>query len=137
ILGSNSQADFLEEETLHNLDYIVSVKGESLPTKYNKELAEKEKNPLPISDFLVSNLNACQFPQWSELKISLLEPGDLDHRNVRLGDDLSIRLRSHARYKAQAVREQKCDLSGRDAQKCHRLWLDNCRRPILWQLNGN
>jgi aminoglycoside phosphotransferase (APT) family kinase protein len=57
--------------------------------------------PVEITSTLVESLVASQFPDWSGRSVRILEPGGWDNRTFRLGDDLLVRLPSHARYVAQ------------------------------------
>ena len=56
---------------------------------------------------LVAALIRDQFPQWSDRSVVPLEPGGWDHRTFRLGDDLLVRLPSHAIYAPQVEKEQR------------------------------
>ena len=56
---------------------------------------------------LVAALIRDQFPQWSDRAVMPLEPGGWDHRTFRLGDDLLVRLPSHAIYAPQVEKEQR------------------------------
>jgi aminoglycoside phosphotransferase (APT) family kinase protein len=47
---------------------------------------------LEIDDGLVRRLVAEQFPGWSDLPLSRVEPSGTDHAIFRLGDELSLRL---------------------------------------------
>src|SRR5262245_52841509 len=54
---------------------------------------------------LVRRLIASQFPEWADLPVIAIEPGGWDNRTFRLGDDMSVRLPSAARYVAQSEKE--------------------------------
>lgn len=62
--------------------------------------------PVEITSTLVESLVADQFPDWSGRLVRRVEPGGWDNRTFRLGDDLLVRLPSHARYVAQVAKEQ-------------------------------
>ncbi len=63
--------------------------------------------PVEITSTLVEALVANQFPEWSRRVSRLVEPGGWDNRTFRLGDDLLVRLPSHARYVAQVPKEHR------------------------------
>jgi aminoglycoside phosphotransferase (APT) family kinase protein len=56
---------------------------------------------------LVASLVREQFPQWSDRSVVPVEPGGWDNRTFRLGQDLLVRLPSHARYVPQVEKEQR------------------------------
>ena len=56
---------------------------------------------------LVRRLIVAHFPQWAGLPIRAAEPQGWDNRTFRLGEALSVRLPSAARYVAQVEKEQK------------------------------
>lgn len=56
---------------------------------------------------LVGRLVAAQFPQWSRLPVTPVEPSGWDNRTFRLGGDLSVRLPSARRYAAAVEKEQR------------------------------
>lgn len=60
-----------------------------------------------INASLVARLIAGQFPQWSSLSITPVEPGGWDNRMFRLGGDMVVRLPSAARYVPQVEKEQR------------------------------
>ena len=60
-----------------------------------------------IDAALVSRLIAAQFPQWSRLPVRPVELSGWDNRTFRLGEDMSVRLPSAARYVAQVEKEHK------------------------------
>jgi len=47
-----------------------------------------------------------QFPAWQHLPITPVEPGGHDNRTFRLGQDMAIRLPSHASYAAAVMKER-------------------------------
>lgn len=59
-----------------------------------------------ITAELVARLVAAQFPNWRELLISAVSDDGWDNSTWRLGDSLSVRLPSHARYAPQVDKEQ-------------------------------
>ena len=63
--------------------------------------------PVKITSTLVESLVAEQFPDWSRRVVRIVQPGGWDNRTFRLGDDLLVRLPSHARYVAQVPKEQR------------------------------
>jgi len=63
--------------------------------------------PVEITSTLVEALVANQFPDWAPRLIRIVEPGGWDNRTFRLGDDLLVRLPSHARYVAQVAKEHR------------------------------
>lgn len=56
---------------------------------------------------LVRRLLADQFPEWAGLPIRPVEFDGWDNTTFRLGDDMSVRLPSHAAYAAQVEKEQE------------------------------
>jgi aminoglycoside phosphotransferase (APT) family kinase protein len=60
-----------------------------------------------ITAELVSALVAQQFPQWSDYAVTPVHPGGWDNRTFRLGQELVVRLPSHAVYVAQVEKEQR------------------------------
>lgn len=50
---------------------------------------------------------ADQFPEWSGRPVEMVQPGGWDNRSFRLGDELLVRLPSHARYVAQVAKEHR------------------------------
>jgi aminoglycoside phosphotransferase (APT) family kinase protein len=60
----------------------------------------------PLTVELVRALLREQFPQWSELPVTKLEPGGWDNRTFRLGDALSVRLPSADGYVPAVEKEQ-------------------------------
>jgi aminoglycoside phosphotransferase (APT) family kinase protein len=56
---------------------------------------------------LVSRLVATQFPQWADLPIRPVELGGWDHRTFHLGERMTVRLPSAARYAQQVAKEQR------------------------------
>lgn len=59
-----------------------------------------------IDEALVRRLLAAQFPEWAGLPVTKLPAGN-DNRSFRLGETMLARLPSHARYAAQAHKEQR------------------------------
>ncbi len=55
---------------------------------------------------LVRRLIAGQFPQWSQLPLTAVQPGGWDNRTFRLGDAMTVRLPSGAGYASQVDKEQ-------------------------------
>ena len=47
---------------------------------------------IEIDDALVRRLLTEQFPEWSELSLSRVEPAGTDNAIFRLGDEMSVRL---------------------------------------------
>lgn len=61
----------------------------------------------PVIDAaLVRRLIATQFPQWSVLPITAVEPGGWDNRTFRLGEGMTVRLPSSTHYVEQVKKEQ-------------------------------
>lgn len=56
---------------------------------------------------LVRHLIAAQFPQWSDLSITPVEPNGWDNRTFRLGNSMSVRLPSAECYAAQVDKEHR------------------------------
>jgi aminoglycoside phosphotransferase (APT) family kinase protein len=69
--------------------------------------SSSEDCPVEITSTLVRALVDKQFPDWSQRPVEKVEPGGWDNRTFRLGNDLSVRLPSHARYVAQVSKEQR------------------------------
>ena len=63
--------------------------------------------PVEIDSALVESLIAHQFPEWSGRPVKMVHPGGWDNRSFRLGDELLVRLPSHARYVAQVGKEHR------------------------------
>jgi aminoglycoside phosphotransferase (APT) family kinase protein len=63
--------------------------------------------PIEIDSALVESLVADQFPEWSGRSITMVQPGGWDNRTFRLGDELLVRLPSHAAYVAQVAKEHR------------------------------
>ncbi|MFI6479444.1 aminoglycoside phosphotransferase family protein [Nonomuraea sp. NPDC050663] len=59
----------------------------------------------PIGPALARRLVDSQFPQWSRLPLTLVEPGGSDHMIFRLGGELAVRLPRHAGAIEQAAKE--------------------------------
>lgn len=66
-----------------------------------------ESNAQQITISLVMELIAQQFPEWSHLPIRPVELSGVDNRTFRLGQEMSIRLPSDAKYAQQVQKEQK------------------------------
>lgn len=60
-----------------------------------------------ITKELVSQLIKEQFPQWSNLSITKVEPSGIDNVTFRLGKEMSVRLPSKSQYASQVQKEQK------------------------------
>lgn len=60
-----------------------------------------------IHTALVQRLIKTQFPQWADLPIRPVKKSGWDNRTYHLGDDMSVRLPSAARYAAQVQKEQQ------------------------------
>ena len=48
-----------------------------------------------------------QFPQWADLPIGPVDHDGWDNTTFRLGDDMSVRLPSHAAYEPQIMKEHE------------------------------
>ncbi|MGW5637814.1 aminoglycoside phosphotransferase family protein [Streptomyces sp. NPDC003832] len=59
----------------------------------------------PIDTALVRRLVDQQFPEWSELPLTLVDPAGSDHVIHRLGGELSVRLPRHSGAVGQAEKE--------------------------------
>jgi aminoglycoside phosphotransferase (APT) family kinase protein len=62
---------------------------------------------IEISDSLVAQLIAQQFPHWSTLGLRRVEVDGWDNSTFRLGDDLKVRLPTAARYVRQVLKEHE------------------------------
>jgi aminoglycoside phosphotransferase (APT) family kinase protein len=60
-----------------------------------------------IDTKLVKQLIRTQFPLWAELPVAAVQNDGWDNRTFRLGDNMSVRLPSAARYVAQVEKEQR------------------------------
>ena len=60
-----------------------------------------------INSELVRRLIIGQFPEWSNLPVTAIEPGGWDNRTFRLGDHMSVRLPSALAYVAQVEKEHE------------------------------
>jgi len=60
-----------------------------------------------INATLVKRLIHSQFPEWTHLPVTLVEPGGWDNRTFRLGYDLLVRLPRASVYESQVAREQR------------------------------
>jgi aminoglycoside phosphotransferase (APT) family kinase protein len=56
---------------------------------------------------LVRRLLMAQFPQWADLPVRPVEHDGWDNTTFRLGDDMSVRLPSHAVYEPQVTKEHE------------------------------
>jgi aminoglycoside phosphotransferase (APT) family kinase protein len=56
---------------------------------------------------VVSFLISTQFPQWADLPIRPVALDGWDNTTFRLGDEMSVRLPSHARYVPQIDKEHR------------------------------
>lgn len=56
---------------------------------------------------LVRRLLEAQFPQWADLPLRPVEHDGWDNTTFRLGDDMSVRLPSHAAYEPQVTKEHE------------------------------
>lgn len=63
------------------------------------------EQPPCITADLVRQLVDSQFPELATQPLTMVEPGGWDNRTFRLGDALSVRLPSSARYAPQIARE--------------------------------
>lgn len=66
----------------------------------------KKNEPPAITETLVHNLIATQFPQWKNLPIRPVIHQGWDNRTFHLGEHMLVRLPSHAHYAAQVAKEQ-------------------------------
>jgi aminoglycoside phosphotransferase (APT) family kinase protein len=62
---------------------------------------------LPIDVALVERLVAAQFPDWAGLPVRRVLPGGNDNCTFRLGEELLVRLPSHAAYAPGVEKEQR------------------------------
>lgn len=60
-----------------------------------------------INEFLAKKLISTQFPQWAHLPITRVAKSGWDNRTFHLGDNMSIRMPSDAKYSLQVDKEQK------------------------------
>lgn len=60
-----------------------------------------------IDASLVRRLIAAQFPEWGHLPITSVDPGGWDNRTFRLGEAMSVRFPSRARYVPQVEKEHR------------------------------
>ncbi|WP_376095144.1 aminoglycoside phosphotransferase family protein [Roseomonas sp. CCTCC AB2023176] len=60
-----------------------------------------------IDATLVRRLIAAQFPRWSHLAVTPVEPGGWDNRTFRLGEGMSVRMPSAASYAPQVEKEHR------------------------------
>ena len=66
-----------------------------------------DENRPAIDSGLVGRLVAEQFPQWAGLPIRPVARGGWDNRTFHLGERMTVRLPSAARYAAQVEKEQR------------------------------
>lgn len=69
--------------------------------------AIQSSEKLEITESLVTDLIAEQFPQWAHLPIEPVKFSGWDNKTFRLGSDMSMRLPSAQCYAAQVTIEQK------------------------------
>ena len=62
---------------------------------------------MSIDASLVGRLVAAQFPAWAGLPIRSVEPGGWDNRTFHLGERMTVRMPSAARYAEQVAKEQR------------------------------
>ena len=62
---------------------------------------------IEIDATLVKQLIRTQYPQWAALAVAPVENGGWDNRTFRLGNNMSVRLPSAARYVAQVEKEHR------------------------------
>jgi aminoglycoside phosphotransferase (APT) family kinase protein len=60
-----------------------------------------------ITESLVHQLVAAQFPQWADLPVTRVVPGGWDNRTFRLGEDMLVRLPSAEGYVPQIEKEHR------------------------------
>ncbi|MFC7395650.1 aminoglycoside phosphotransferase family protein [Chelatococcus sp. GCM10030263] len=70
-------------------------------------MSSEENLGVSINAELVRRLIAAQFPEWSNLPVTAIEPGGWDNRTFRLGDHMSVRLPSALAYVAQVEKEHE------------------------------
>ena len=68
---------------------------------------ETSTTRVDIDASLVRTLVASQFPQWAYLPIKPVASGGWDNRTFHLGEGMTVRLPSAARYSAQVEKEQR------------------------------
>ncbi|WP_028373114.1 aminoglycoside phosphotransferase APH(3') [Legionella lansingensis] len=66
----------------------------------------KSDEKINITETLVRELIAEQFPQWSHLPIRAIKNGGWDNRTFHLGSEMLIRMPSSAEYAGQVEKEQ-------------------------------
>jgi len=59
-----------------------------------------------INCHLVRRLLRAQIPEWSQLPVTVIDPGGWDNRSFRLGEDKLVRLPNSAAYAPQVEKEQ-------------------------------
>jgi aminoglycoside phosphotransferase (APT) family kinase protein len=77
------------------------------PTLLDPRRRLANTRPVEIDAALVARLVGSQFPQWSDLPITAVEPNGWDNRTFRLGPDLLVRLPSGQSYAAQVRKEHR------------------------------
>ncbi|MCX6758569.1 MAG: aminoglycoside phosphotransferase family protein [Candidatus Nealsonbacteria bacterium] len=68
-------------------------------------IRKKQADEVDINISLVSRLIAAQFPQWAALSIRPVELSGWDNKTFHLGDHMTVRLPSAARYAEQVEKE--------------------------------
>jgi len=71
---------------------------------YCMQIFDHDKITLDVP--LVRRLIAEQFPKWADLEIKPVEFGGWDNKTFHLGEHMSIRMPSHAKYSWQVEKEQ-------------------------------
>jgi hypothetical protein len=82
---------------------VLQVKWSDQPA----ELATGETSSarVDIEASLVRRLIASQFPHWAHLPVQPIAFGGWDNRTFHLGEEMTVRLPSAARYSAQGEKE--------------------------------
>lgn len=70
-------------------------------------MADRSDGRAGISAGLVRALVAEQFPRWADLRVIPVEIDGWDNRTYRLGDTMTVRLPTHARYAAAVDKEDR------------------------------
>ncbi|MBA2389245.1 MAG: aminoglycoside phosphotransferase family protein [Geodermatophilaceae bacterium] len=87
------------------------TRHEDNPAVIEQEQAARDDpaahGPLSIDAALVRRLIAAQFPQWADRVVTPVEPGGVDNRTFRLGDDMTVRLPSDEGYAPQVDKEHR------------------------------
>ncbi len=68
---------------------------------------QRPETAVDIDVALVRQLIAAQFPRWADLPLKPVDFDGWDNRTFRLGEDMSVRLPSAARYSAQVEKEHR------------------------------